>query len=81
MAIVYRGVKGSRLTTTEIDNNFEELSDLVNTKVDSSNVRTLVDSAYVQLRQDYAYSSLTGVPTPDLFDSNDATTHTTNLVA
>lgn len=80
MAIVYRGVKGSRLTTTEIDNNFEELSDLVNTKVDSSNVRTLVDSAYVQLRQDYAYSSLTGVPTPDLFDSNDATTHTTNLV-
>lgn len=51
MAIVYRAIKGSRLTVTEIDGNFEELSDLVNTKVDSANVRTLVDSAYVQARQ------------------------------
>ena len=51
MAIVYRAIKGSRLTVTEIDGNFEELSDLVNTKVDSANVRTLVDSAYVRARQ------------------------------
>lgn len=51
MAIVYRAIKGSRLTVTEIDGNFEELSDLVNTKVDSADVRTLVDSAYVQARQ------------------------------
>ena len=51
MAIVYRAIKGSRLTVTEIDGNFEELSDLVNTKVDSADVRALVDSAYVQARQ------------------------------
>lgn len=51
MAIVYRGVKGSRLTITEIDGNFEHLSDEVNTKVDSGEVRTIVDSAYVQARQ------------------------------
>ena len=51
MAIVYRGTKGSRLTVAEIDGNFETLSDAVNTKVDSSDVRTLVDSAYIQARQ------------------------------
>ena len=42
--------------------------------LDSAEVIQLVDSAYVQSRQtaqDFAYSSLTGVP--DLFDSNDAT--------
>lgn len=51
MAIVYRGVKGSRLTVAEIDGNFEHLSDEVNTKVDSNEVRTIVDSAYIQTRQ------------------------------
>jgi hypothetical protein len=30
---------------------------------DSADATTLVDAAYVQARQDYAYSSLTGVPT------------------
>ena len=51
MAIVYRSTKGSRLTVSEIDGNFEHLSDEVNTKVDSSEVRNIVDSDYVQSRQ------------------------------
>ena len=47
----------------------------VTANIDSALVRGLVDSSYVQARQtaqDFAYSSLTGVP--DLFDSADAVT-------
>ena len=51
MPIVYRATKGSRLTTAEIDGNFQTLSDTANSKVDSANVVDLVDSAYVQARQ------------------------------
>ena len=51
MPIVYRATKGSRLTTAEIDGNFQTLSDTANSKVDSANVVDLVDSAYVQSRQ------------------------------
>ena len=51
MPIIFRATKGSRLTVSEIDGNFQSLSDAVNTKVDSANVRSLVDSAYVQARQ------------------------------
>ena len=40
--------------------------------MDSGEVVSLVDSAYVQLRQDYAYSSLTGVPTTVSTFTNDA---------
>jgi hypothetical protein len=51
MPIIFRATKGSRLTVSEIDGNFQSLSDAVNTKVDSANVIGIVDSAYVQSRQ------------------------------
>jgi hypothetical protein len=55
MAIVYRGVKGSKLTIAEIDGNFSDLNSRVNALPDSSQVSSIiladVDSAYVQARQ------------------------------
>tara|TARA_B100001057_G_scaffold339075_1_gene339855 strand:- start:1309 stop:3195 length:1887 start_codon:yes stop_codon:yes gene_type:complete len=51
MPIIFRATKGSRLTVSEIDGNFQSLSDAVNTKVDSAKVIGIVDSAYVQSRQ------------------------------
>jgi hypothetical protein len=39
---------------------------------DSADAINLIDSAYVQARQDYAYSSLTGVPTTVSTFTNDA---------
>jgi hypothetical protein len=41
-------------------------------QLDSGEIITLIDSAYVQARQDYAYSSLTGVPTTVSTFTNDA---------
>lgn len=43
-----------------------------NTYLDSAEAIAIVNSAYVQARQDYSYSSLTGLP--NFFDSTDATT-------
>ena len=55
MAIVYRGIKGNKLTIAEIDGNFSDLNTRIDALPDSSQVSSIiladVDSAYVQARQ------------------------------
>ena len=55
MAIVYRGIKGNKLTIAEIDGNFSDLNSRIDALPDSSQVSSIiladVDSAYVQARQ------------------------------
>jgi hypothetical protein len=59
MAIVYRGIKGNKLTIAEIDGNFSDLNTRIDALPDSSQVSSIiiadVDSAYVQARQTDIY--------------------------
>lgn len=74
MAIVYRSSKGSRLTVAEIDGNFQDLADAINTKVDSNNVRTIIDSDYVQDRLDppsFTFDLIYQLPLSSQLDSGE----------
>ena len=57
---------GTQLASTISDFN-SSVTSVVNglglSTLDSTSVSGIIDSAYVQARQDYAYSSLTGIPT------------------
>ena len=73
------GAPGTLDTLNEIaaalnddDSAYATLVGLINDQLDSAEVVALIDSDYVQLRQDYAYSSLTGVPTNVSSFTNDA---------
>jgi len=73
------GAPGTLDTLNEIaaalnddDSVYATLVNLINAQLDSAEVVALVDSAYIQARQDYAYSSLTGVPTNVSSFTNDA---------
>ena len=51
---------------------YNNLLSLIAAKLDSAEAIALIDSAHVRARQDYAYSSLTGVPTNVSSFTNDA---------
>lgn len=61
-------------------NAYNNLLSLIAAKLDSAEAIALIDSAHVRARQDYAYSSLTGVPTNVSTFTNDANYLDSNTV-